>query len=324
MLKQFILASFLGISTISYGQKVISTHKVFDNTQVGVVVGGTSSLKFDEPIRPTVGLKFLKYFQPSFGVEIEGTGWLGKDWTGVPSSGRTFKATNVSVSPKINLTNLFGQPRNLEFSTITGLGWMHKKGENTMSSNLGLEVLWKVAKNWHFYVEPSLIYDLGKEVQFNSNKAQLALQAGVNYVFKNADENRGFTRYNIDDYNNQINALRNELSAKPKEVIITDTVTFTKNDTILVGEYTVFFAFDSYILSDDAKKTLDGIKFSKVVVAGYASPEGDPNHNTTLSKLRALEVANYLTGKVEVMEIKSLGAATQESNRVVIIEEWKQ
>ena len=66
----------------------------------------------------------------------------------------------------------------------------------------------------------------------------------------------------------------------------------------------VYFAFDSYELSAEAKKNLDHIAEVlvkepdvQISVGGHASPEGQSVYNDRLSRKRAFAVANYLDSK---------------------------
>jgi len=79
---------------------------------------------------------------------------------------------------------------------------------------------------------------------------------------------------------------------------------------------TVLFKVNSSVLSDDAKKTLDGVAGPiaslasgyQVEIQGFASAEGGAEFNTTLSQSRALAVQRYLVSKgVQLIRLSILG-----------------
>jgi outer membrane protein OmpA-like peptidoglycan-associated protein len=98
---------------------------------------------------------------------------------------------------------------------------------------------------------------------------------------------------------------------------------------------TVLFKVNSSVLSDDAKKTLDGVAGPvaslasgyQVEIQGFASAEGSADANTSLSQARALAVQRYLVGKgVALIRMSILGVgpvgtsktkAEREQNRKV-------
>lgn len=80
------------------------------------------------------------------------------------------------------------------------------------------------------------------------------------------------------------------------------TTTVTKDVPMVMKELTkVYFAWDSYALSADAKAKLDSdramlldAKNGKLIIGGYADASGSRAYNQNLSRKRAQAVANYL------------------------------
>ena len=339
-------------SLITNAQTALQTTKVLDNTYIGINGGVTTPMSLDKalPLNPTFGIRVGKDFTPVIGINVEGTTWFGSNFD-LKIGKNIFRAVNVGVNPTINLTNLFkgynGSPRKLEFITVTGLGWLHNFGNsnNYLTSKMAIDMVWNPCSFLSFYIEPGVFWNLNQgknqltkvsgfydkpmntmpyviqditqynKVQFAKNGAQLFVNVGITYKFKTSNGTHNFKLYNISDLNNEINSLRNELNKKPTEIIKTKTNTVVNN----VGTYVIFFAQGSSELSNDALRTLDKIK-GDVIVEGFASPEGSPEFNQTLSEERAKVVTTFLKlKKVNVIESVGRGATSNTSNRVVIV-----
>lgn len=349
-MKKFILLmltamfSFVGLNA----QTAIQTPKLLDNTYVGVNAGVSTPLSFDHtfPVNTIVGVKVGKNFNPVFGVNVEGTTWLGSNTTvnhsyDIPinrfdfASGdhNAFRAVNVGLNGTINWTNLFlgyNPDKVFEVSTETGIGWLHTfnanfSDSNDLSAKTGFIFAWNIgkAKAWQITAEPTIYWNLTRDnwenendAKFNKNHAQLAVLAGIVYKFKTSNGTHNFKLYDVGELNDRINTLQAELAKKPKEIIKTVNNTKVVNN----GKYVIFFAQNSADLSDDAKAILDNVN-GQVSVEGFASPEGTRTYNKNLSQKRAQVVADYLTAKgVTVTSTKGSGVNGSTSNRVVIVE----
>ena len=89
--------------------------------------------------------------------------------------------------------------------------------------------------------------------------------------------------------------------------------------TVKSAQYVVFFAKNSYELTQEGKNTLKTIS-GTVSVYGYASPEGSKVNNDLLSQKRAEVVADFLKEQgVNVKEVVGYGAPNETSNRVAIV-----
>ena len=137
-----------------------------------------------------------------------------------------------------------------------------------------------------------------------------------------------FKAWNVGELNDEINSLREQLNAKPKEVVrevvkeVVKEVPTTTTQTVKVENLVfVTFAQAKYTLTNDAKNALDKIKKgSRVQVVGTASPEGNPQYNQTLSENRAKAVADYLTNRgVIVDEATGKGVQGVTSNRLAVV-----
>ena len=99
-------------------------------------------------------------------------------------------------------------------------------------------------------------------------------------------------------------AVSFEYQLKAKTYVITERK-FTK----LTPAVVIYFDFDSAKLKNDQIPKLKVFKKGdKVIISGYASPEGSEKYNLELSRRRALSVKEYLEKKgVKVLKIKAFG-----------------
>jgi len=170
----------------------------------------------------------------------------------------------------------------------------------------------------------NLTHGPGDAIHFSKKYAQIGLFAGLNYRFLTSNGTHNFKVWNVGELNDQINDLRAQLAAKPKEVVkeVVKEVPTTTTQTISVDNL-VFVTFQQgkSILTKEAKKALDEVKAGcHVQVVGTASPEGPKELNDRLSQARADVVADYLKGKgVIVDEATGKGVQGVTSNRLAVV-----
>lgn len=232
----------------------------------------------------------------------------------------------------INLFN-YNYDRRLNVLTIVGLGYSHtfeksfsddqiananyfgveglKKG-NYLVPKVGIQLNYRVSDPVLIFVEGDFkVYsdkldNIVNTAQYDGN---LVLTAGITYRFKNHDGTRGFNyipsydQEDIDALNDEINNLREQLDKKPKEVMVIDTVTVTKESINNISTpMTIRFVADSYKIEDTQLANLDNLALFlkdnpnvKVSVVGYADEEtGTPEYNQQLSEKRAEAVKSVL------------------------------
>ena len=117
-MKKFLMMLTVAIfATMSMNaQKALVESKFWDNWYIGINGGATTPLSFDKvtPLNPTVGVRIGKEFTPVFGVNVEGTAWLGSH----SDIGKTIvrfdgdrhlvvRGTNLGVNGTVNFSNLF-------------------------------------------------------------------------------------------------------------------------------------------------------------------------------------------------------------------------
>lgn len=209
---------------------------------------------------------------------------------------------------------------------------------NSMSTKLGLNFNFNLgeSKAWTLAVKPALVYDMNAmgydAVYFNSNRAAWEITAGLRYHFKCSNGEHHFTKvrpYNqseIDALNAHVNRLRGEVdqnaaalrSEKQRANDLETALNECRNKAPEVITNTI----------DNSKKTLESVvtfrqgrttidasqlpnveriatylrshKDAKVVIKGYASPEGSAEVNERIANQRAEAVKNALINKYRI------------------------
>ena len=233
-----------------------------------------------------------------------------------------------------------GTARPFEVIGIAGLGWLHIwdkniDPKNAMSSKLGLDFALNFGSDNQFqvYLEPALLYNIAQRyerVQFNINRAIFTASLGLTYKFKNSNGTHNFKiaelrdQAEIDGLNAKINELRSDVNAKDGKLAanareIADlkaklaacearpvqTIVEEKKENILQpmvifrqGKSTIDAA--QYASIEMVAKYMKNHKDAKVIVRGFASPEGNAELNQKLSEARAASVKNALIKKYKI------------------------
>lgn len=229
--------------------------------------------------------------------------------------------------------------RPFSIEAVVGLGWGHDyfnteadhaRPWNYFVTKGGLNFNFNVTDNFTISLKPYVAWNMsGRYDQayenFNINKATFNLMAGVSYRFGD-----GFTcvqRYNqgeIDALNNEINDLRGGLAAsvaaadawQAKANALAGELQACQNRKPEVvkevsNQYNsvrfVFFRVGSYQITADQMPNVEMIAEymnshpnSKVVIKGYASPEGNYDFNVKLAANRAEAVKKVLTQRYKI------------------------
>ncbi|WP_424046722.1 OmpA family protein, partial [Prevotella jejuni] len=248
-MKKFLIAlSMLAMGiTSTQAQVAYEKAKAFDNIYLGVEGGVTGPLNFKHfaPVNPVAGLKLGKQFSPVYGANLEGLAFFGDNrWQtgslGFSNSHTVVRAINLGLNGTINFTNLFCEynpDRRFEVGAEAGIGYWITYGDkhliqtgNTgddteLTAKTGLTFAYNLGEKraWQLYVEPAVLWNLthgpGDAIQFGKQAAQLGLFVGLNYKFKTSNGTHNFKVWNVGELNDEINSLRDQLNAKPKEVI---------------------------------------------------------------------------------------------------------
>lgn len=351
-MKKLVLFFAAAMMAVSVSAQTVKESKTFDNFYIGI--NGGVATKMTPPtggwlnkLNPNAGLRIGRYFTPVFGMAVESNAYFSnKPYT---SNKTVVRGINTSLLGTVNFANWFGgypgEPRCFEVIGLYGLGWGHTfdhevlpKAVNVLTSKAGLDLAFNLGANkaWQFYVEPAVIWALNgagyEGVKYNVNRAAFQLNAGIVYKLGNSNGSHNFViapgrdQAEIDALNAQINALRDELARKPKEVevikeVLKEVPTTTVREVKVEDLVFVTFAQGKSELTFDSKAALNNIKEGKhVQIVGTASPEGNPELNQKLSQARADVVAEYLkTRGVIVDEATGKGVQGTTSNRLAVV-----
>ncbi len=209
---------------------------------------------------------------------------------------------------------------------------------NALTSKLGLDFAWNFGKQreWQVYLEPNWTFALNRHgneklesmhIRCDINDAVMGLQVGINYRFKNSNGTHNFTIVEPCDYsdlNNQINALRNENANKDNQLAAANAAiadlknqlddcnkNIQVNTTTVVNtsllQPTVIFRQGKSVIDPSQYAPIELIaKYmrnhpdSKILIKGYASPEGPADLNQRLSEARAEVVKQALIKRYKI------------------------
>lgn len=374
MKKLLLAIAVMGSCVAANAQQAIETSKFFDNWSIGVQGGvyeptiGQNMLK---DMRAGVNVELTKGITPVLGLSVnyfaginannandEATYFLYNAY----GQKTAFDFGNLGVNGLINLNNLFGgykgQPRSVEVIARAGCGWGYILGEcyrqhadhpfSTVTSNFGLDFNFNVGqeKALTFTVKPAISYwNVGSGL--NVHQSQLTLTAGLTYHFKNSNGLRYFKVYDDSALRDEIARLQAELAKKPKEVIKeveVEKIKYVEKPVVVEANKlapVVIFRQGQSVIDPSQRPSVDMIATymknhpeSKVIINGYASPEGPADLNQRLSDARAKAVYDMLvnTYKIDPSRLtqKGLGVTDElfsenDWNRVVVfIEENKK
>lgn len=240
---------------------------------------------------------------------------------------------NASLDFTFNVLNAFrlNPERNFNILAIVGVGYAHlfetgdeeaewfnlspyKKG-NYLVPKVGLQLNYRVSEPVSLFIEGDFkVYNDKLDMLVNKAQydGQLQVNVGLTYHFKNHDGTRRFQlikSYNqedIDNMNKEINTLKQELDAKPKEVEVVKEVKVVENVvTKDLSPVTVSFRINSSEIDNTQKANIENVALYlkdnpdiKLSVIGYADKNtGTPEYNKELSIERAENVADLLVNK---------------------------
>ena len=203
----FIVALCMMITLAS--AQTVESSRLFENTYITVLGGGTTTGQFNEVpspffwdgangvfngVSPFMGLEFGKYFTPVVGVSVEGLGFVN-----TTSSMTFFDESAVLANGKVNFSNWFGgykgQPSRVEVVGVLGMGWGHdylNSQWQTWSSYVNVDKETVVVNNSYTQTEiPTdkdyVVYNAGAELNVNLGKArawQVSVRPGVMWFNK--------------------------------------------------------------------------------------------------------------------------------------------
>ena len=300
----------------------------------------TTGYPFFKSSRFNFGVEVGKQISPSFRLSADGTAYINDNARGghnplaiehvnVAMLGN-FNLSNIFGGYK-------GKPRKFEVEAVAGPGWFHSfnpgknADTNAMSVKFGANFLLNLgsSKAWAIKLSPSILYLIDEPVaqhanSLNSVNSYTQASLGLVYRFKGSNGAHHFTAYEpavsvpvvednsaalsqkdreLRDARNRINQLEKELAdarnRKPQKETIVETkrtlesvVTFAQGKTIIAPSQQPNVARIATYL----KKYPN----SKVVIKGFASPEGSIEVNERIAKARAEAVKAVLVKQYKI------------------------
>ncbi len=368
-----MLAAGMMAASVNAQNTTITSNKAGDNWYVGVNAGVSTYLTkqttdggFFKSLAPTFGVRVGKNLTTVFGLALDADVHFKSNDKWYAGSKTFIEDLDVELLGTFNLSNLFsgykGEPRPFEVIALGGFGWSHGFNHlpkaNELDSRIALDFAFNLGdqKQWQLYVEPSLTYTLdqwaggintGLPFQYDVNRSEFSLKAGVNYKFGNSNDTHNFAiaqlrdQAEIDGLNAKINELRADNNAKDGQ-IANDAKTIADLQKKLadcesrptqVVEEKKENVLQPHVIFRQGKSTIDAAQYAsvemvakymknhkdaKVKVLGYASPEGNKELNQKLSEARANAVKNALVKKYKIaadrISVEGLGATDKLSS----------
>ena len=209
---------------------------------------------------------------------------------------------------------------------------------NAMTSKLALDFNFNLGadKEWQLYIEPNIVYNIaehGLPVEYNINRSLIGLNIGLNYKFGNSNGTHNFkiaelrNQSEINALNAKINELRSDVEAKNGQINAAQQTigdlkrklaecearpTTTKVEVVEKKKETFL---QPIVIFRQGKTTIDAAQYAsvemvakymknhpkaKILVKGYASPEGNPELNQRISEARAKSVADALINRYKI------------------------
>ena len=234
-----------------------------------------------------------------------------------------------------------GAPRKFEVEAVAGPGWFHSfnPGENndysTMSVKFGANFLLNLgsSKAWAIKLSPSILYLVDEPVaqhanSLNSLNSYTQASLGLVYRFKGSNGAHHFTAYEpaAPVVQDNSGALRGELSEKDRELRdarnrisqLEKELAEARNrkpqkETIVETKRTL----ESVVTFRQGKSNIEVSQLpnveriatylrkypnSRVVIKGFASPEGSAEVNARVANARAVAVKNMLMKQYKIDE----------------------
>ncbi len=227
--------------------------------------------------------------------------------------------------------------RVFDIDVVAGAGWGHlyQSGDvpdhNYFATKVGLNFNFNVSPNVTIALKPSIVWDMSdggakqSSASYNANRATVNVMAGVTYHF--GDGFQCVTPYNqaeIDALNGVINDLRGTVEAQAAANVALQEVNnglaadlaacmsrpaqvVKEKSTDLSSVRYIFFKVGSSNITADQKPNVEMIAAymnnhpkSKVVIKGYASPEGNEAFNIRLAQKRAESVKDALIKRYKI------------------------
>lgn len=203
-----------------------------------------------------------------------------------------------------------------------------------MTGKVGIDFTFNLGaqKDWQLYVEPNYTMGLttghATDIKCNANNSAVGVLVGLNYKFGNSNGTHNFKvasrQDEIDALNAKVNELRsandskdNTISSlqgenanlkqqlsdcqnkKPEQVVV-EKVNNVLQPTVIFGQGKSTIDAAQYANIAMVANYMKNHKDSKVLIKGYASPEGSKEINQRISEARAEAVKDALVKRYKI------------------------
>lgn len=323
--------------TVVEGTKIGDNWAVEVNA--GAVTPLTHSSYFKNA-RPAFGVGFSKQLTPIFGMGFQGMGYVNTTQSKTAIDGSDVSMLGkVNLMNLFGSYPGAPRAFEIEAVAGIGWLHYYMNGsgdQNSWSTRLGMNFNFNLGeeKAWTLGIKPAIVYDMEGDFntsksRFNANNATFELTAGLTYHFKTSNGNHYFSKvklYNqaeIDDLNSAINSLRGEVNNRDYEInnavqringlqrelenCRTKIVPVTVVKTNRIPESIITFRQGKSVVDASQLPNVERVasylkKYpnAKVVIKGYASPEGSVQVNDRIAKARAEAVKSILVKKYKI------------------------
>lgn len=285
---------------------------------VGFAVEGTARLG-DKPAETSA--TFVKSVNASLLGTVNFMNWFG-GYAGQP---RAFEVIGVAG---LGWERLFGTGT-LESASGT-------VDKNALTSKLAVDLALNLGKQkaWQVYLEPNIVYALNRKnaVRYDIREAVVGVNVGVNYRFGNSNGTHNFKlaqlrdQQEIDALNAQINTLKGDVASRNEQLLaanreadalkqrlaacearpVQTTTVVEKKEEVVLQPIVIFrqgrSTLDAAGLAsvEMVAKYMKNHPQAKVLVRGFASPEGNAEVNKRISEQRASVVKDALVKRYKV------------------------
>lgn len=294
---------------------------------------------FFKNARPAFGVEIGKQLTPIFGLGLQGMGYVNTTSSKTAFDASEVSLVGKANLMNL-FGGYTGAPRVFEIETVTGIGWLHyyQNGPgdtNSWSTRLGLNLNFNLGeqKAWTIGISPAVVYDMQGDFdkaksRFNANNASFELTAGLTYHFMCSNGSHHFTkvrpydRQEIGELNDAVNTLRSQLDVRERELdnavqranglqrdLADCQNQAAKVETVVnrIPESIVSFRQGKSVVDASQLPNVERVATymkkhadAKVMIKGYASPEGNLAFNEKLASARAEAVKSILVKKYKI------------------------
>ena len=295
---------------------------------------------FFKSARPVFGLSLNKQWTPILGTEFQGLGYINTSKSATAIDGSDVSLLGkLNLMNLIGGYQGVPRPFEIETVTGIGWLHHYMNGaadSNDMTSRMGLNFNFNMGESnaWTLSLKTAVVYNLTgsfpeKKIEFNRDKARFEALIGLVYHIPNSMGEHAFAMLPVCDpveltaLNDAVNELRETVVARDAELVATAATITALEEQIAatptevdVTEAVIAPAVPETIITfrqgsaeiehlqlpdvENVANYLNTNTNAKILIYGYASPEGSLEFNQKLSQQRADNVKNILVNQYKI------------------------